>query len=68
MGGQQQDTVIVGPSGVTYRLPAGREIERIDEYLRRMKLTNVLEKLRADVDHLLEVRLAFKELVVDASS
>lgn len=65
MGGHQEDTYVVGPSGTRYRLPAGREVERIDEYLRRMKLTHMLEKLRADVDRLLEVR---KELVTDASS
>ena len=51
------DLIVVGPSGTRYRLPHGEEVSRIDEFLRRMDLTNMREKLRGDIDALLDVRV-----------
>lgn len=52
---------VVGPSGTKYHLPFGQEVERVDMFLRRMHLTGVLEKLRADVDALLDVRIMYQK-------
>ena len=52
---------VVGPSGTKYHLPFGQEVERVDTFLRRMKLTDMLEKLRDDVDTLLDVRIMYQK-------
>lgn len=54
---QGDDLIVVAPSGARYRLPHGEEVARIDEFIRRMGLTNMREKLRGDVDALLDVRI-----------
>lgn len=46
-------------SGRQYRLPFGEELERIDAFLRQMHLSGTIEKRRADVDALLDVRIMF---------
>lgn len=52
---------VVGPSGTKYHLPYGKEVERIDGFIRRMHLTNMIEKLRADIDTLLDVRIMYQK-------
>lgn len=47
------------PAGVEYRFPKGREIERINMYLARMKTTKVIDKYPAEVDFLLNALSMF---------